>query len=251
MAELIELKNPLTLEERLQVTRLIGHDSFNASFKIKRYLDEGDIDSAMEYLYHIRHIESTIGILTQNDRILIHEIQETQRFDKERLETFSKNLEKISEGNLEYEIKIQEPFLFIKPIVHTVLSNLIKNSLSAQREQDKQEALLSIYPCNLFEVEFSEFRDNDNYGLMYFPKEAEKYEKFVAFSVSDKGPGFPEDFSYENNLENPPEKKRASGFGLYFSKLASKVLRAPLHIISKPGNTSVIFYNPFFPISNY
>ena len=122
-------------------------------------------------------------------------------------------------------------------LMFCILHNLIKNGISAQAPKNKAERGI--------ELVIQSYLGFPQQALLV-PRGAEKYNEFMRFSVHNEGNAFPEKILSKDYLKKFVHQKGQSGFGLYFVKLAAKLLKAPIEISSKPGDTTVSFYHPIY-----
>ena len=127
------------------------------------------------------------------------------------------------------------PFLTDGNLISSVAYNLVKNVLGEPNTDNSGIATLSLENVQGFPED-----------AVFVPEGARNYKEFAAFRVSDNGAGFSQDKNWLEYFTRCPEK-RQHGFGLYFTGLVAKMLRAPIGISSKPGNTRVSFYQPIYP----
>ncbi len=182
--------------------------------------------------------EATIASFTQSSGVYLNDFFNATTFNKRSLEIRTDYLSKaLINGKIDASIGDNiGSFLSLRSLMHSVLYNLVKNGVDAQiGTSDKDE------PVKLSVNYHPGFPEN----VLFIPEGAREYTNFVVFDVHNKGKSFPKDIPLESYFTKPtPEKGR--GFGLYFTKLAAKFLRAPVNITSEPGNTTVSFYHPIY-----
>jgi len=230
--------NPLTTEERLQVVRLIRHDSRNNMNNLLGFtaylsseLDIKDIDGSNLQAAYADAINVSQIMHAMSDLI-----QEEELYFCDQDYYYGNNVKILFEGiRLIYpkskgeEIIRCEKFRTKDSLIHLVMSNFVKNSLcSGSANIDLIAEDVSVFP-----------------DAVYVPEGARAYGNFVALRVHDNGQGFTNDKPLIDRLTVCPEKGK-HGFGLYFTGLVAKVLRAPVDIQSKPGDTTVSFYQPIY-----
>jgi hypothetical protein len=221
----IKLKSPLSERERLQFIRLIGHDAASSVFNIQINARDKKFEGS-----HIRAVMSSVDELSSEDLYLDRKYASNNfRSDGSALHGLMKKLVEIFPGELKTSVRNCHPFLGPVDSLYTILFNLIKNSKSACGKNILLESDLASFPSE----------------AIYIPEGARDYKKFIAFYVKDNGWGFPLDIPLLDRLTLcPPRGKH--GFGLYFTGLAARVLRAPVDIKSSPGDTTVAFYHPIY-----
>jgi len=237
----LELSNPLTIEERLEVPRLIEHDSSVYWADLRNLpiaspdLDQEEYHAIVE---HLAHIEQTVVTFTQAEAVYLRDSFYSTSLDKRSLEIMTNRLSKaLLEGKLDASIGDIGSFLSLRPVMHSVLYNLIKNGVAAQaKTDDSNEAV------NLTVDYHSGFPET----TLFVPEGARDYTDFITFAVHNKGRSFPGDVPLESYFTGPAPERGEGGFGLYFIRLAAKFLRAPVNITSEPGDTTVSFYHPVY-----
>ena len=227
------LSNPLTQKERLRIPRLLGHNSHAIIGKSLRAIREGNKDLAMNLLLFVEDIEETVEVMTHGGEICLGFGSRDYMRDY-GLQIFLKELNKVYEGRLKVEVETNAQFSTSRAILNSVLGNIIDNALGIQYKADKK----------VVEVRASWFTGFPETAI-YIPNGARDYKEFVRFSVQNPGK-FPRDKPLIDRLTIcPPRGKQ--GFGLYFTGLAAKVLRAPVDIKSEEGIVDVSFYQPIYP----
>jgi hypothetical protein len=246
----ITLANPLTLEERLQVTRLLSHD-------VSDYLNELRCGVGVEVpeifrkrlqaiVNHIDNTQISVANLIHDDSFDIAcNYNWCLRNESERT-FFIERLRRLFPGNfqkpagLDYaqtspgELQVMNCcfdhyFLSYESLLHSVLFNLIKNGLAAQKEGERK-VLLQVRILERFPREPN-----------FIPEGARDYDRFVAFDVLNKG-RFSSEIPFSQHLTDSSKE----GFGLYFVGLAAKVLRAPIIMETGNDSTRICFYHLAF-----
>ena len=231
------LPNVLTSKEKLQIPKLIGHDTIGnlsrayAIFERIAHPERYPSISNLEEIGKINvdsvvKIERCIEALTQSEEIYTKRIKTTY---------FSAGFPYLFEqmaDNLEIGLDCPESFISNEDILHSVLINLIRNAWKNICEGDK--------------IKLSASQNEFPSRALYIPVGAREYQKFIRFSVQNPGE-FPRDKPLIDRIRVCPPRGR-NGFGLYFTGLAAKVLRAPVDIKSENGVVDVSFYQPVYPI---
>ena len=235
-----EIKNPLTTKERLNVTRLIGHDSLNLLNYISR--DLGDVKLAQPKVDYLRNIEKTVAVLTQCDDISVCENpcqgdSFVNSYEPSSITYFMEHLKKLYPNKLKTFYQDPRDFLSFKPALFTVCTNLIKNGISAQKKAKIDDKDISV--C--LSSHSSKFPKN----ALFIPEGAKDFKNFYVFHVQNKGKPFPKDSPLINRLTKCPELGE-HGFGLYFTGLVSRFLKAPVNIKSNEDLTIISFYHPIY-----
>ena len=207
-------------------------------------------EGADDYIFAIANFLYTIKFLTQDERYKTRQGLIFEKTDSKQIETMIRVLNKHHEEEIIPSIGNISEFLLAKNFVYPVLHNLVKNALwhNSRKPAEKNKAGIQFYtvdPIQLI-IEPANFPENPS----FVPEGARDYSKFVAFRVHDTGEGFAseQEKSYETYFTKCP-KKGEHGFGLYFTGLVAKVLRAPVEIKSIPGDTTVSFYHPIYPVT--
>ena len=231
------LSNPLSIEERLQVPRLIGHDSvgvlaiiLNDVLIAQMHNDCSKTKNTPYLVQHIGMINETIGSLILLDEYSLHPNSSTDYFDDFSLQDEFNRIKALFKGKMAFSKDIShEKVLSDTNLVHCVLYNLSKNAFDIGAKK----------------VEVSVKEHNTLQDIVYSPEGSLDYTDFVGFHVHDNGRGFPSGKDLREYFTTIPERK-SSGFGLYFVGLAAKVLRGQVGIKSEPGDTTVSFYHPIY-----
>jgi signal transduction histidine kinase len=234
MNEII-LPNTLTTEERLSLTRLLGHDTFsllNSAFVEIALSTRKNLPVEKEtvhYLELVHAVGRTISGLAETENLILGGTG-VKPYDSETLEWMGDCLNIVNEGLLEKNISKNINFEGDKNILLVVLNNLIKNARACSKK----------LPVTL-SVERTDFPLSAN----YIPEGARNYSEFIALRISNSGKSFPseKEKSYDSYFTEK-HKRGNRGFGLYFTGLAAKVLQAPVEIKSIEGKSTVSFYHP-------
>ncbi len=232
---MISLPNPLTVEERLQVPRLIGHDSLTpligAMGDVDYHLSHGKKirKEAYDFLWAVIYLESTVMNLTS---INPYPISKNDLISKKDLEKIFGIINSLKKNKVSYDFSNFKEFHGIPCLIYSVMHNLAKNGIEHNYGKEIE-----------IHVEKSGFPNNAS----FIPDGAHNFERFIAFKVHDGGRGFKpiSEKSYQDYFTIHPQSGRR-GFGLYFTGLVAKVLMAPIEINSKPGDTTVTFYHPIY-----
>ncbi|TKJ17909.1 hypothetical protein CEE44_05305 [Candidatus Woesearchaeota archaeon B3_Woes] len=223
----MNVENPLTLEEKVSVTGLIGHDIMSQHGMT---LLQGEEDFAHYRNSHVGRVIMAISQLTQQDchyNILginnhLETMQGVFKADKKDLSVNINTNEKTLVGDA--------------CILYSALYNLAKNGFNAiGREEGTVTLTISEHLGGIIK------------NPVFIPKGAKQGGYFMKFDVHDTGEGFPKDKPLKDFLEfgvTLRSRQGGTGFGLYFATLASKYLQAPLGITSEPGNTHISLYHP-------
>jgi signal transduction histidine kinase len=228
--KMITLLNNLTAEERLQLPRLFNHDSIGVWQRLAGFLDgwkcgtrkRSDADKAMAFFKHLSYFEKCVSQLCNEEYLC-----STPPLSFNRI---IGNLENMFRLEIEKKDNAEEEDYF-EEISYSCLYNLIDNAYNTIQEDIKVKLI----------AEKSGFPSQ----AVYTPEGARDYKDFVAFRIQDNGAGFPPEMNLFDRLTTCPPKG-GHGLGLYFTGLVSKVLRAPVDIQSKPGDTTVTFYHPIY-----
>ena len=242
------ISNPLSDKERLRITRLYDHDyvnllqsmidvfevvGYNLKHKAFEELSSREklIHKSVDWVFHTNYVGSAIYSLAQDEFPL--ESVDAKRY-RTLINVIGSSLER---GRLSYdERKNIDSFQSVPAVLYCMLFNLVKNGARAQYRAKREEPIL-----------VSVHRYQGIPTACFRPQGSEEYSDFLEFRVQDVGGGFPEQNSFRSYFEKDAPSAKGHGFGLYFVGLAAKVLRAPIEIISTPGNTSVSVYHPIFP----
>ncbi len=245
---MITLTNPLTAEERQSTFGLHGHDLLGrsqvASSNIEVMLELGKSEEgilarsrATANLNHLIYTTLAIERLHRRELLLLDDIGYVDI--RKIAENFLHVLpgENHNQAILVHSSNPREiEFATEKSLLWPVLFNLVKN---ARKHSPTNEVYVSIEP-------HEKFPEN----ACFVPEGARAYSHFVGLHVHNAGPGFPprEQRDYADYFNRRPAILGIGrqGFGLYFTGLVSKVLRAPIEIKSVPGDTTVSFYHPRF-----
>ncbi len=227
--------NPLTLEERVDVTHLIGHDIANLQntlfLNIYNSIEESskpDMNKIDPKFRHLRYVLLSITSLATNNDCFVRDSKPAN------IELELKQLTSVlGDDRVSYSIEIVKTFKSNLPVLYTALYNLTKNAL---RLVDPEEGKVDINVS-----QFAGVIKNPTYTSERSPE----YGEFIRFNVHDNGPGFPADKPLKEWLEFGTTTGGSSrtGFGLYYVTLVSKFLRSPLVIDSKKGDTNISLYH--------
>ena len=222
----MEVPNPLTLEEKVSITRLIGHDILSQHGRI--FQPEEDQRVAYARHLHVRYAMIAIRTLTQDGDCFYLSSKVNDNFDM---------MQRVFEGdrrNLSVELNTNEEKLFgDKHILYMAVYNLAKNGFDAMR--GKGTVTLTVSEHLGGRIEYP----------IFIPLGAKDHGYFIKYDVHDTGEGFPADKPTTDSLQlGATTRPMGTGFGLHFAKLVSKYLQAPLAITSEPGNTHVTLYHP-------
>jgi signal transduction histidine kinase len=231
------MNNPLTLEERASVPKLLGHDTRGAMAVLRNYSHaakrqrtfEGTLaPDAMElYLNQVYFAFNSVKDLTIDFMNLDH------AREGKLLEILGDvtSIVKRQEVEVSCSGSSSENFMTNESLLYSALYNLAKNS--ARHSRKKAKISLSV-------SDFSGKVPEPAYQSPDTPLDG----KFIVFNVHDNGPGFPKGRDPKEFLKLGVSSDTHGGFGLYFVNLVCKYLRSHLVIDSKPGNTNVAIYHP-------
>lgn len=240
MIESVKIKNPLTFEEKAQLNRLIGQDINTHLFIALNAVYSSEEDNNIFYIKtchvgdiidHVGNVHGTIMNLSSR----VFNLEERLLSKKHLVNNLNllRDIQINKKNKVSYNISqnIPDKFFYEANLIYCVLYNLVKNSFKHG---------------NIKEVNISVEQNNwKNMNPCLIPKGSKKYNNFIGFHVQDNGKGFPKDKDFREYFTKVPEEG-GRGFGLYFTGLVSKVLRAPVEIKSKPGDTIVSFYQPIY-----
>lgn len=225
----MQLINSLTKEERLQVPRLLGHDLINEITILRSSLCASQVKGvkceprAGGLVGHIGYTTQAVNILSCINKMYTH-----PGFEFEDIT-----------GVFEDKVKINcvhaRELNTIGPLSYSIIFNLVKNAIRSHEAGEIED------PVVLFS-QFTGFPEK----AIYVPDGAADFKRFMEFGVYDFGSGFPNDKPLVNYIDREPPKPREDGFGLYYTGLVAKVLKSPIDIVSKPGETIVSFYHPIY-----
>ena len=139
-------------------------------------------------------------------------------------------------GNLEYDLNPNIGEIHLEEnILHSILFNLANNGFNNQEvPRNERKVNLTVIPCELPKE------------AVYVSEGASDYSQFVGFHFQNTGREFPKDKPLIERLTICPSEMKG-GFGLYFTGLATKVLRGCVDIKSEGEDTTVSFYQPIYP----
>lgn len=229
------MKNPLTLEERASVARLITHDpveQLEAIYYGATGMEKLGSSTYFHLYNHVKSVLASVTILaTYNDDCYF---QETGKSDVTFVGDVLNGVHtKHRKGKLSFSVseEVRGSFGSHRPLIYTALNNLAKNGMGEKREH---EVNITVAP----------FLGNVP-NIIYLPDGGCLRGAFVRFNVHDNGPGFPSGVPVKDFFElGASTKGEGHCFGLYYVSLVCKFLRAPLSIESKPGSTDVAIYHP-------
>ncbi len=225
---MVKLTNPLTIEERLTTTRLIKHECkslIGTSMLNVNHSIEKQVPIKEPVGFFINYTYQVLDVLSKIDEDTFSPKDNPYSFS--RMITDAQNLCKnIHKHGLKIN-NTENNLATLYPFMNVMLWNLIKNS-----------AKMGIPNIS---IEPSDFPSSPT----LIPEGARDYKEFIAFRVHDNGKGFPQDKNWSEYFTRCPPKGE-HGFGLYFTGLVAKVLRAPVEIQSVPGDTTVSFYHPVY-----
>ena len=233
----VTLPNPLSVEERLQVPRLIGHDSMGIlviilnDVLIAQDSDCSELKNTPYLIPHVGMIDEVVHSLTLLDKFTLDYLRSDHYFDDFGLQNEFDTLNAIFKGEITFSKGIShEKLLSDTNLVHCVLYNLSKNAFDCGRAKKVDVSV----------KEHTALKD-----IVYSAEGSSDYNKFIGFHIHDNGRGFPSGKDLSEYFTKVPEKNER-GFGLYFVGLAAKVLRGQVGIKSEPGDTTVSFYHPMY-----
>lgn len=223
------MKNPLTQEERLFITKLIEHDLVALQRDVIRHSKGGKTNSIKNITsYHHEHVLDvmlSIPILSDTECFFKEVTQQDLETKVEQILAVLDELQIIS-----YSLDINRNFMSQLPLLYTALFNLAKNSTGVVNPK-RGRIKLSI-------SDFSGTAPNPVYASDETPLKGE----FVRFAVNDNGYGFPRGASLKDFLKL--EFGESYHFGLTYVYLVCRYLRSNLTIESQQGNTTVSIYHP-------
>lgn len=233
----IVLPNTLTTEERLSLTRLLGHDTFsllNSACIEVAISTRKNLPIKKEVAYYLEMVHAlgrTISGLAETESLVLGGtalVMDT--INSKNLQNMYNCLNIANDKSLEGNISQNITFESDEHLLLVVLHNLIKNAVRSSRDSP---------------VTFSVERTDFPLSASYIPEGARDYSEFIALRISNFGKSFPsgKEKSYDSYFTEK-RKKGDRGFGLYFTGLAAKVLQAPVEIKSIEGRSTVSFYQP-------
>jgi len=228
--------NPLTIEERLSVGRLLDHD-----FRQVNGCVVGAATSSVKYkhkfpkygLYALRLSEAIVNSVMIMQRPVLY-LNSPKRFEK--LDFNSLVVESGKSAGIEMKFKLDYDFendAVLPEVMICTLWNWVRNAGKAARFVGQDNLCIKVGVS----------KTNNLSEVVYVPSTAIDTPKYLAFSVNDNGPGFPKDKDLVSCLTNCPDYDK-SGFGLYFSGLVAKAFRCKIGMHSVPGNTTFTLYHP-------
>jgi len=252
-----KLTNPLSITERVSIIRLQGHDTQGSHTMVLNVVDilqnlskpdtttnteekwaeaKKNIERLSTHPRHIFQTQETVNTLGTKDRLVLYNDSPQTFLDNKEL---IKQL-RILNQTLHDEIEINPPSgipPFLSPVViwYSAMHNLAKNARVAQNTVNGNvKPRLSL-----------ETVDEIPKSTLYVPNDANNYTQFVRFRVENQGE-FPRNKALIERLAGSIPPLGAKGYGLRFVGMASKALRAPVHIETGNGQTSVDFYHPIY-----
>lgn len=220
----MEIQNNLTEAERLSIIRLYGHDAKGPLGWLGNQIAGGREDLEVNFELMESYYDHTVRVFTAIEHM-------SQERDIALKPTGLGTIKRILEGTFETEKpridSSDERVMMEEAITYSVLFNLVKNAYNAGAK----------------EVRVSVERVKTPREALHYPCEFGDFGVYHEFRVEDDGRGFKEDFDSESALGVCPPKN-SHGYGLYFTGLASKLLKAPIDVKSKPGKTRFSFYHP-------
>lgn len=234
---MIRLTNPLTIEERANISRAIGHDSLTpltgALGSVEAHLFSGkELRKAVyDYLWAVVYLESTVMNLSSTNP---YPISKDDLISKNDLEKIFGIINSLKKNKVKASFSEFKEFHGVPCLIYSVMYNLAKNGIEYNYGKE-----IDIH------VEECDFPSNAS----FIPNGANIFDRFVAFKVHDLGRGFKQisEKQHHDYFTICPENGKR-GFGLYFTGLVAKVLMAPVEIRSVPGDTTVTFYHPIYPV---
>lgn len=246
----MELTNPLTVEERLQVSRIIDHDMMNFSSSVvgnlethedlmedyERLTNPRRVESLEKQIISGKHVLKALSLATHVDLIMgaITPLVQSEgifanfysiRDDLDVMEFVSKV--KIDC----HEDQTPDKLVTRNNLLYGVLFNAVKN---ARNHGEVDEVKLKL-----------NYQEREPGKEIFVPAGAEKYNQFYGIHIIDNGKGFdPKKLNKELFTKCPEQGER--GLGLYFTGLVSKVLRAPIDIQSSEKGTTFSLYHPIY-----
>jgi len=244
----VSLKNPLTDYEKAQMLRLCGHDMLSEFFTLGSKLAEKEppIKEIWDYMSHFQYLTKSLALFGLDNVNLLGTASERLdslllgRGEHRTLNT----LKYMIKGELEVSVtdKWATPrnFVSLEPILYATFRNLVKNAENSQISKSLDlKTTLEMTPT----IELPE-------DVLYVPEGARDYDLFASFNIRNLGP----EFKREDALELLQESNRR-GFGMYFTGLVSKFLRAPVDVQSVKHDsdeskelyeTTVSLYHPYY-----
>ncbi|MEK6968073.1 MAG: ATP-binding protein [Nanoarchaeota archaeon] len=228
------MNNPLTLEEKVTVPRLLDHDLTGVlavllDANVNPDLDFNSIQAMRSLL--VATLES-VKILTRYDNFrldtIVPEHIEYLLSNHQLVQSyFEKGTPLSIHSNIDKEFRTQQD------LVQSALHNLIKNSSTYTSRESGH--------IDIYVRDFSGEVPSPAYVMPDTPLAGD----FVKFDVQDNGPGFSTNRPLNEFLQlGVTSRERGGGFGLYYVGLVAKVLRSHIGIESEPGNTTVSLYHP-------
>jgi len=222
------MQNPLTIEERVSLFRLIGHDlATHHNHLIEKVTGQRDnltVMGAVAKFEIVRNVFTAMSTMGGENNPYVYVMRPGSW--KGEFE----DIKPLYDGKVTVNLDVTSPIKTRPEVVNVALNNLIKNGL---------------HFGNAVTVSATDY-SGEVPNPVYVPG-AHESERFVKFTVHDNGPGFPKGHDPKEFLElnaSTREDSTMRGFGLYFVSLACKFLRSPLTIESEPGDTKISIYHP-------
>jgi signal transduction histidine kinase len=240
MAEVV-LTNNLTTEERTSLARF-GDHNFLTPFATEVMLIKRHISKGTKLAEEDSHRLEAVYIMTRDllnliskDRVYLSQLGGENAIIKgyvERLVKYATSCYHYLPKKINAESKSRQRFLGNDMILLSLICNLATNGIKMGASE-----------LSILVEDQNEFPQT----ATFVPEGARDYSRFVAFRVHDNGKGFPQDNKekWREYFTRCPARGE-HGFGLYFTGLVAKVLRAPVEIQSVPGDTTVSFYQPVY-----
>jgi len=263
MKQFIDLTNPLSARERMQIVRLINHDAGEYLLELGSCIGKGSehLDNKSQrrleaIVKHVSDVQGTVSTLVRRNEISLSQNISWSLSNPNERKNFLINLKylfpghiPISEegyvnanpGKLQYgELSFHNEFLSFECILHSVIFNLVKNGLRAQqlRKNPAKNAkvIMNVRQTNRFPKK-----------ALFVPDGSSEYRNFDVFEVYNPG-SFTAKRDFVECLTKTPSPNTDHGFGLYFVGLASRVLRAPVFMESRKDYTQISFYHPVYSL---
>jgi len=230
---MLQLTNPLTDAERKQVVRLIDHDMGNSLNIVNQYIHH-IVEYGKKELSPIAQgkVKATFFIgLAIHDLVLKDKLDVWKCYYNIELEDILNSIDcQRVKFNFNYNPK---ELVTPEKVLLATMWSIIKNAHNAS--ETAENVLVT-----------SRYYEGFPKQALYIPDGAREFKDFVAFEVHNQGE-FPKAKPLREYIDKEAPALNQEGFGLYFVKLASKVLRAPVNIKSEDGRTCVSFYHPIYP----
>ena len=253
MADLVQeeghLSNPLTIDERLYVGRLIGHDLDSCSMDIAHYLLALKRVNSTEEKDELCKKIGALNFHVQQTHKAFHFLQVLDTYFLQESSIGSYNLmfdyisRLLQKDNCSIDVTLDDnegvtedrPLLSFQPLVYSMVYNLVKNAV---RENDKENGHVNI------DISQSNGGKLKNCVYSHNGSDSATLCDFI-FSVHDDGPGFSDKVPIEQYFDKGfTTDHSGSGFGLYYATLIAKALRGHITVESELGNTTISFFHP-------